>query len=192
MMKKILLLIYLLLLMVLNFLYPSVEEVIADETPIRRFAFIVGANDGGEDRTSLRYAIDDARSLLNVLTEMGGVLTEDTVFLTEPNRQTFFNELNKLVATVARIRRKSARVEVIFYYSGHSDESNLMIGRDRISYQDFRNKINSINADVRIAILDSCASGSFNLLKGVKKKSPFPGTFFLSKDHLRPGSRRGA
>lgn len=160
-------------LLIINFLYPCARELAAEEMPLRRFAFIVGANDGGPGRTQLRYAVKDARALSSVLTEMGGVLPEDTVFLTDPSRQIFFKELDKLVATVAGIRDKSSRVEVIFYYSGHSDENHIMIGRERISYQEFRNKINSINADVRIAILDSCASGSFNLLKGVKKRSPF-------------------
>jgi hypothetical protein len=163
----------LILSLIINFLYPSIRDAAAEEMPLRRFAFIVGANDGGPGRTQLRYAVKDARALSSVLTEMGGVLPEDTVFLTDPSREIFFKELNKLVATVAGIRDKSSRVEVIFYYSGHSDEDYMMIGRERISYQEFRNKINSINADVRIAILDSCASGSFNLLKGVKKRSPF-------------------
>ena len=34
-----------------------------DELYSRRFAFLVGANHGGEDRVILRYAVDDAEEI---------------------------------------------------------------------------------------------------------------------------------
>ena len=38
-----------------------------DKLYTRRFAFLVGANHGGKDRITLRYAIDDARAVQHVL-----------------------------------------------------------------------------------------------------------------------------
>jgi hypothetical protein len=139
----------------------------------RRFAFLVGANHGGEDRLTLRYAVDDARAVQKVLEEMGGILPADSHFLADPSRDAFFNALTTLSEDVKQAKEKYRRVEVIFYYSGHSDEENLFLGSDRVSYKEFKDLITSIGADVRIGILDSCASGAMTLPKGVIKKPPF-------------------
>ena len=171
-MKKIIFFLILLLMILLSQIKPAAAEK-ADKITTRRFAFVIGANNGGPDRVTLRYAVTDARSMIKVLEDMGGVLPYDTRFLVEPDRETFFREMSRLKEKVNRAKSGSRRVEVIFYYSGHSDDQNILLGSDRVSYKEFRNKINSIDADVRIAVLDSCASGAFNLLKGVKQKAPF-------------------
>jgi hypothetical protein len=144
-----------------------------DELYTRRFAFLVGANNGGKDRVTLRYAEDDARAIQEVLGDMGGILPGDSHFLTDPSKEIFFEEIQALTEDVAKAKEKFRRVEVIFYYSGHSDEENIFLGNERISYKEFRELITSMNADVRIAIVDSCASGALTLPKGVIKKSPF-------------------
>jgi hypothetical protein len=144
-----------------------------DDLYTRRFAFLVGANHGGKDRITLRYAVDDAKAVQNVFEEMGGILPEDSRFLADPSREAFFKEIKDLAEHVKQAKEKFRRVEVIFYYSGHSDEENLFLGSDRISYAEFRDLITSMGADVRIGILDSCASGALTLPKGVIKKPPF-------------------
>jgi hypothetical protein len=145
----------------------------SDRMVTRRFAFLVGANDGGKDRGTLRYAVADAHEMKTVLEDMGGVLPEDSRFLEEPSRETFLKEIQALAKSVAEARDKFRRVEVFFYYSGHSDEDSLFLGNSRITYAEFKDLITSMDADVRIAILDSCASGNLALPKGVTKKSPF-------------------
>lgn len=144
-----------------------------DQLYTRRFAFLVGANNGGKDRVTLRYAVDDARALEEVLEEMGGLLPGDSHFLEEPDREKFFSEIEELTKDVEEARNTFRRVEVILYYSGHSDEESIFLGNSRVTYKEFRDIITSMNADVRIAILDSCASGALTLPKGVIKKSPF-------------------
>ncbi|UCE41169.1 MAG: caspase family protein [Candidatus Aminicenantes bacterium] len=144
-----------------------------DELYTRRFAFLVGANHGGEDRVTLRYAIDDAKEVQKVLEEMGGILPDDSCFLANPSREVFFKEIKTLAEDVKQAKKNFRRVEVIFYYSGHSDEENLFLGRERVSYLEFKDLITSLGADVRIGILDSCASGALTLPKGVIKKPPF-------------------
>jgi hypothetical protein len=145
----------------------------SDRMVIRRFAFLVGANDGGKDRGTLRYAVTDARAMKTVLEDLGGVLPQDSRFLEEPSRETFLDEMRALAKSVADARDKFRRVEVFFYYSGHSDENSLFLGESRVTYAEFKKLITSLEADVRIAILDSCASGNLALPKGVTKRSPF-------------------
>jgi len=140
---------------------------------IRRFALVVGANDGGRARVKLRYAVTDAKALIRVLETLGGVLPDDSRLLVEPNRDTLFWEINRLKDRIDRAKEKHKRVEVIVYYSGHSDENHLLLGKDKVSYIELRDQIDAMNADVRIAILDSCASGAFTRLKGGQKTAPF-------------------
>jgi hypothetical protein len=145
----------------------------SDELYARRFALLVGANNGGKERVVLRYAVDDARAIKEVLEEMGGVLAGDTRFLADPKRELFIREMKALAGDVARAKGVSRRVEVVLYYSGHSDEECLFLGDGRVSYAELRDLIMAIDADVRIAILDSCASGALTVPKGVIKKPPF-------------------
>ncbi len=171
-MKRIFLWIFLLTFILLSYLeLPGGQQT--DELYTRRFAFLVGANHGGKDRVTLRYAVDDARAVQEVLEEMGGILPGDTRFLADPSKEVFFKTIKTLADDVARAKEKFRRVEVVFYYSGHSDEENIFLGDDRVSYKEFKDLITSMGADVRIAILDSCASGALTLPKGVIKKPPF-------------------
>ena len=140
---------------------------------IKRYAMAVGANDGGKDRVLLQYAISDAKSILNVLQELGGVDEEDILLLEEPDVRTVYTEMGKLQSQIEESKAKYGRVEFIFYYSGHSDDNYILLGDEKISHEDLRDTINGIDAHVRIAILDSCASGAFTRIKGGKKRLPF-------------------
>jgi hypothetical protein len=144
-----------------------------DELYTRRLALFVGSNKGGPDRPVLRYAIDDARAIGQVLEDMGGVLAEDARYLEDPDREDFRKALRELAAGVEGAKRTSRRVEVIFYFSGHSDEESLFLGAERVPYAELKGLIAALAADVRIAILDSCASGAVTLPKGVIKRPPF-------------------
>jgi hypothetical protein len=144
-----------------------------DELYTRRLALFVGANKGGPDRAELRYAVDDARAVGQVLEDMGGVLPGDARYLEDPDKAALLGAIQALAAEADRARRTSRRVEVIFYFSGHSDEESLFLGEERVPYAALKDLITSLAADVRIAILDSCASGAMTLPKGVIKRPPF-------------------
>ncbi len=140
---------------------------------IKRYAVVIGANDGGKDRVRLRYAVSDALSFKTVLEELGGVHEEDSLLLQDPDVKTFYTEMGRLLTKMEEARSEYSRIEAIFYYSGHSDDKYILLGNEKISYEDVRETINSMPADVRIAILDSCLSGAFTRIKGGKKKLPF-------------------
>ncbi len=144
-----------------------------EKAKIKRFALIVGANDGGPDRIPLKYAVSDAVSFSKVLQDMGGVASDDRILLRDPKKKDFFSALRKLRGWIINARPRHGKIESIFYYSGHSDEYHILLGKEKISYKELRNEIKSMDADVRIAILDSCASGAFTRLKGGKMRSPF-------------------
>jgi len=148
---------------------PSLEA----QSLIKRYIVAVGANSGGKARVRLKYAASDAQSVAKIFEDLGGVAKEDVFLLLDPDGRTFYTEMGRLQERMARNRPSFGRTEMFFYYSGHSDEEHIMLGEEKITYKNLRDTIGRMPADVRIAILDSCASGVFTRLKGGKKKAPF-------------------
>jgi caspase domain-containing protein len=140
---------------------------------IRRFAFIAGSNDGGPSRVELRFAHSDAKAMARVLRQLGGVESPDTVLLLEPDRFDFEAGLARMRTILENSQGSGFRLELVFYFSGHSDEQGLMLGDDLITYKELRKIISELPANVRIAILDSCSSGALTRGKGGSRRAPF-------------------
>jgi Caspase domain len=145
----------------------------AGKQPTRRFALVVGANDGGLQRVRLRYAGADAQAMARVLQQLGGVSPQDLTVLLEPGRAQLEAALRSLSPRLAQARPAAGRVELIVYYSGHSDEEALLPRGERFAYPELRAALDQLPADVRVTILDSCASGALTRQKGGKVRPPF-------------------
>jgi len=143
--------------------------------PVQRFLLVIGANSGGTDRPTLQYAISDAERFARVMVDLGGVPPSHEVVLKQPKLKELVDALDALSARVTEARRApgAGRTEVVVYYSGHADEQGLLIGGDRYSYRTLRDRLDQIPADVRIAVLDACASGAFTRVKGGKVRPAF-------------------
>ncbi len=140
---------------------------------LRRFALLVGANDGGSERERLRYAETDAELFSKALGELGGVSSRDRLLLSDPDPATLERAFVELAKLTAAAEQAGEPIQFVFYYSGHSDESGLLLGGVNFDYKKLRKLIDQVPADVRIAILDSCSSGAFTRFKGGNKKSGF-------------------
>ncbi|MFP3043363.1 caspase family protein [Treponema primitia] len=145
----------------------------ADEDVTRRLGMFIGSNNGGSERTTLRYAVSDARVVSRVFSDMGGINPNDNMLLVEPSIGEINKRLDFLREQVLRFKQNYKRTEIVFYYSGHSDEEGLLLNRERYAYRALRERINAIPSDVRIVILDSCSSGAFTRTKGGVKTKPF-------------------
>ncbi|MCL2479860.1 MAG: caspase family protein, partial [Treponema sp.] len=145
----------------------------ADDTVTRRFGVFIGSNNGGKDRPMLRYAVSDARSVSHVFGGMGGVTAEDNVLMVEPTIKEINSRLDSLKKIAAQSRQNNQRTELIFYYSGHSDEEGLLLNREHYGYRELRDYINTVSTDMTIVILDSCSSGAITRAKGGFKTQPF-------------------
>jgi hypothetical protein len=140
---------------------------------LRRFALVLGSNTGGGQRGPLRYAGRDAATVAAVLQQIGGVNALDLSLLSEPSTRALDDAFDTLSTRVRAERTRGQRTELVVYYSGHADESGILIGGARYDYARLRQRIRDVPADVHIAIVDSCASGSFTRIKGGTTKPPF-------------------
>ena len=148
---------------------------VSAQAEVQRFVLAAGANFGGADRPLLRFAVSDAERFTRVLTDLGGVSPSNAILLKEPKVRDFMQGLEQLSrrASESRPPAGGGRTEVLVYYSGHADEKGLLLGDDRYSYQSLRDRLDETPADVRIAVLDACASGAFTRLKGGKPRKAF-------------------
>lgn len=165
--------IYFLILLINLTVLPQAFGLQGNDTSLRRFGFFVGANNGGPELEPLRYAVRDAQSVSRLFMEMGGIKEQDDIFLVEPSLEELKGKLNALRKELGTLRSRYSRLELIFYYSGHSDEEGLLVSKDKFSYKDLKDEIRNMPVDMRVVILDSCSSGALTKLKGGTRQPAF-------------------
>jgi hypothetical protein len=145
-----------------------------DHTPVvRRFALMAASNDGGPDRARLRFANSDAESMAKVLRVLGGVRADDLVLVTAARRASLERAFDRVRAAVEKVPSGQQRRELFVYYSGHSDEQGLLLAGERVPYEELRRWVDGVGVDVRIVVLDSCASGSMIRVRGGTRRPSF-------------------
>lgn len=139
---------------------------ISEKGRLERYVLSIGANNGGSGRVLLRYAQSDARSFSTVMLEMGGVAKENLFLMTEPSVDELLNTMRTLDKKLQKSANGKNRKEVLVYYSGHADEKGIRLGSEIYGWQKFRERISSLHADVKIAVIDACGSGAITRIKG--------------------------
>jgi hypothetical protein len=152
----------------------SIQVIFAEiDGTTKRFGLFIGANNGGQGRQTLRYAVSDAKAVNKVFLDMGGIETDDATLLVEPTVREINQQIDSINNQLNEAKKSYKRTELVFYYSGHSDEDGLLLNRERYNYRELREKINNLPSDMRIIILDSCSSGAITRAKGGVKTKPF-------------------
>jgi len=156
------------------FLLLFTQVISATKTgPTKRFVLAVGINDGGNSKVALKYAVSDAKALVRLLTEMGGAEPENINLLVKPDKKEVLKSIELLNKKVKIAKQQYHKTEVIFYYSGHSDEEGLMLAEEKVSYDILKKSIMELDSDVKVVILDSCSSGAMIRDKGGKMGASF-------------------
>jgi len=132
------------------------------ENNTRRIGLFVGANEGNPARQQkLEFAQSDAESVSKIFFELGGINREDidNNVLLQPNRALLEWRLDAIKNELTGAKRNGQRTELIFYYAGHSDGININLGVQSYPTAILLEKIQNIEADARIVILDMCYAG---------------------------------
>lgn len=128
---------------------------------------IVSSSNQADGQPTLRYADRDGERVGAVLTELGSVAPEDVWRL--PN-----TTVPALRAALDRAEERAAREPastIIVYYSGHADAEGLLLGGERFSYRELRERLARSHAQVRVAVLDACNAGGATRPKGGHQSS---------------------
>jgi len=135
-----------------------------------RFALLVGNSDGGSRYEPLRYVRNDIREMKSALTQYCGFDEQNIV--TAVNRSP--RDVDRLLAEFKpRLESSGEATLFLFYYTGHAEGEELMMGDRAYPLSDFRKRFAEVGARVRIAVFDACQSGSFTRTKGGTLAPPF-------------------
>lgn len=139
-------------------------------TSLHKVAVLVGANAAAQGRVRLQYAHRDAAQLSAVLQLTGGLAAEDITLLEDPPPD---EVLRALDARLAEIAARGEESLLLFYYSGHADETNLYPGGQPLALTALKTRLDDPRAAVRIGILDACRGGAWTRAKGLTAQPPF-------------------
>lgn len=142
------------------------SRALLQDARINRYVVAISANDGGKNRPMLRYAESDAKSFANVLKEMGGTQPQNVTLIKQPSVASLQREFNNLDNKISKVKSGGGRNEILVYYSGHADDKGLRLGNETYAWKEFRERIDALNADVKIAVIDACGSGAITRAKG--------------------------
>ncbi|WP_407667486.1 caspase family protein [Myxococcus dinghuensis] len=140
---------------------------------LRRFALVVGNDEGGEETRPLRFARGDARKMHALLSRLGGVAPGDGRLLLDESSKGFLAALTELEARSREAQARGERTALLVYYSGHAKDGALRLGNSRLGFEDLKRRLAGAPADIRIAILDSCRSGALTRTKGARRAPAF-------------------
>lgn len=107
------------------------------------------------------------------MTEIGGISKSNGILLLDPTKDDVDNAFKTISGMMQKKHKDAKRSEFVFYYSGHSDENALLLGKTTYDYSSLKAAITNVPSDVHVVILDSCYSGNFIRTKGGQKQKPF-------------------
>lgn len=127
----------------------------------------VGANQSYRPTAkALRFAEDDARRFAEAMRTVGLVPAVLSRSLTGAT-------VDEFRAALADLAKGGPQVgKFIFYFSGHSDETGLQFKDGLIEKEELHRLLTSVEAQTKVAILDSCFSGAMTA-KGVETAPAF-------------------
>jgi len=144
-----------------------------------RIAIVSSSNEAGGQAT-LRYADRDGERMAAVLTELSSLAPADVWRLPNTTASALRQALDRAEARAAREPGST----IILYYSGHADAEGLLLGGDRFTYRELRERLAQSHAQVRVAVLDACNAGGATRPKGGHQSG---GPVFTLIDPLRVG-----
>ena len=134
--------------------------------PPRRFALVLGVNQGDRGEVPLRYAEEDARRMLSVLREIGGVRAEDGFALLDVDAGQLSGQLSALEQ---RLRSARPVDQLVVYASGHADAEALHLKGTHFPLRELVEFIRRVPVGLAVLVLDSCQSGAATTrLKGLR------------------------
>lgn len=101
---------------------------------VERYGLYIGSNDGGKGQQHLLYAGSDAVAFQKIMTEIGGISKSNGILLLDPTKEDVDSAFETISGMMETRKKDAKRSEFVFYYSGHSDENALLLGKTKYDY----------------------------------------------------------
>ncbi len=133
----------------------------------RKFAIVMGNNEGHDSEATLRYAEKDASKFHNLLLELGGFRSQNTKLLLGATAEQAWKTIRKMEKRAASLSHKSKQKSLfMIYYSGHASGDVLELGNTTIRFEELLAFLKKSSAQVRLGFIDSCRSGKLVSYRG--------------------------
>lgn len=139
---------------------------------VQAIILVALANDygfGGD--VPLRFAEADAVRMTETISELSGGATIHSAIGGDAHAAQ--SALENAAKDVDAAKSRGERSLLIFYYSGHADGDFLRTKNTRMTWSKLRSLIQGTGADLTLAIIDACDSGSAIAQKGGSFAPPF-------------------
>ncbi|OFD90563.1 hypothetical protein BWGOE13_55300 [Bacillus mycoides] len=136
----------------------------------RRFAIVIGIND--YEHYPLKYCVNDATSVRQILIDKCGFNSEDIFLLTSSKDESIKEITGKYKEALRAISESFIEFEdsILFYFAGHGnykeEKSNILFHDSEYPIKEIHNEISALNPKVQTYIIDSCNSGGKVLTRG--------------------------
>lgn len=155
-------------------MFSALWWVAAALAEVQRFAIVVGNNQGHSGTEDLYFAHHDAEKMQSVLHELGGVSLMNTSLLLGKSRNDVLHAFGDIRGPIEGAKAGGNETVLYFFYSGHADEKALHLGKNAsLSWEELEILLEKSGADVRIAFVDACKSGTMTRRKGAVRGPGF-------------------
>lgn len=136
-------------------------------------ALSIGQEEGGPGDVRLRYAERDARRVHDVWTTLGEVAPARATLLTDASADGVRQAIRQIEGRAAELTAAGHQPIVLVYVSSHADGQALRLGETRLPHWELRALLAAIPAQLRLLVVDACASGAMIRGKGAAIEAPF-------------------
>lgn len=143
------------------------------EAAERRYALVVGVNEGKLGEETLRFAERDAERLAEVLSDYADISEENLVLLRGVEADAVTRVLDELGRRMLTDLERGDDPMLLVYFSGHADADALHLGATTLGLADLKHRLEGMPAKLRVVILDACRSGEMTRIKGVVPADAF-------------------
>ncbi|MBN1980386.1 MAG: caspase family protein [Chitinivibrionales bacterium] len=145
--------------------HPDTELAVKNQ---ERLALIFGNDTAAATYSVLKYVRNDIKEFKDILVQNCGFKKENIITRHNPPAAEIRAILDSL-----RVRYHGPDKTRFFllYYSGHADTSGLLMGYDRLPFQELKTLLDSLPFQMSVYILDACHSGTFSI-SAVKGQNP--------------------
>ncbi len=131
-----------------------------------RLALVVSSTEGAPGEVPLRFADDDAQSVIAMLQEVGGVRPGDAWHVPDATTATLTQALGRVTVRAAEIEAAGGSVSLFVYYAGHSAADGLHLGDERLAFDALKTAARVVPATERVFVLDTCQAGQIARTRG--------------------------